>query len=167
MSNARRYVSAADAAKMLRAELKAAFPAIKFRVRSKNYSGGASIDVSYTDGPTHARVNEIAQKYAGASFDGMQDLKSYHSSIIDGEEVHFSSDFVFVSRNLSPRFVTKLSAMIAARYGIELPAINDGSSWGASVAATTTQDRECMAKTSRYWNEKVRHAAENRLEYVD
>lgn len=41
------YFSAADTAKLVRAALKRSFPGTRFFVRSKTYSAGASIDVSW------------------------------------------------------------------------------------------------------------------------
>jgi hypothetical protein len=102
-----RHLTCAETAKLLRAQLKRDFPGTKFSVRSDTYSGGASIRVRYTDGPKKAAVDKVAQLYAGATFDGMIDLKSYHTSWLrdeDGEpqEVHFGADFVFVDRDVSP-----------------------------------------------------------------
>jgi len=45
------YESTADTAKRVRKALKHYFPAVKFSVHSKVYSGGSSIDVRWTDGP--------------------------------------------------------------------------------------------------------------------
>lgn len=109
MSETRDYLSCAETAKLLRQALKARFPGQKFSVRSDTYAGGASIDVRWTDGPTDPEVDEVAQLYRGATFDGMIDLKSHHSSLLagpDGEvrEVHFGADFVFTNRSLSPEF---------------------------------------------------------------
>lgn len=42
---ATKYLSCAETAKLIRQALKEAFPDMKFGVRSKTYSGGASIDV--------------------------------------------------------------------------------------------------------------------------
>lgn len=97
------YLSCAETAKLLRAALKKSFPGIKFSVRSHVYAGGASINVDWTDGPPDGAVNEVAQRFAGASFDGMIDLKSYHSSELeDGTVVHHGADFVFTHREISP-----------------------------------------------------------------
>lgn len=86
-----RYLSCAETAKLLRAALKQAFPAVKFGVKSSVYSGGASIDVRWTDGPTAAKVERIAKQFEGADFDGMIDLKTYseHWMTPDGC-VHFA-----------------------------------------------------------------------------
>lgn len=73
----RQFLTCADTAKLLRARLKREWPAVKFSVRSKTYSGGASIDVNWTDGPTDQQVDAITSTYSGARFDGMIDMASY------------------------------------------------------------------------------------------
>jgi hypothetical protein len=70
-----RRLSVAETAKLVRAELKTTFPGVKFSVRSSSYSGGASIDVRWTDGPTGKDVDRVLKPYEGARFDGMTDLK--------------------------------------------------------------------------------------------
>ena len=105
MTNAT-YISPADTAKLLRAALKNSFPSTKFSVRTHTYAGGASINVSYTDGAAYDEVEAVAQKFAGASFDGMRDLMEYHTAQFDGQDVRFGANFVFVNRNLSIEFLT-------------------------------------------------------------
>lgn len=85
----KQYLSCADTAKLVRAALKRNFPGIKFRVRSDNYSGGASIDVSWVDGPKPNKVERVAKQFAGGGFDGMIDLKYSWSSWLlpDGSAV--------------------------------------------------------------------------------
>lgn len=112
-----RYISPADTAKLVRAALKAAFPTIKFSVRSRRYSGGASVDVSWMDGPTTREVELIAKRFEGATFDGMVDLKSNHDSTLDGERVRFGADFVMCDRSFSPDFVRRRAATVAAQWG--------------------------------------------------
>ena len=68
------YLSCADTAKLLRANLKTAFPRVKFGVRSKVYAGGASINVDWTDGPCEAAVARITGQFAGGRFDASIDL---------------------------------------------------------------------------------------------
>ena len=46
----------AGAAAMIRRELRIRYPHTAFRVTSKCYSGGSSVRVSWTDGPTYADV---------------------------------------------------------------------------------------------------------------
>ncbi len=72
-----RRLSCAETAKLIRPVLAKNFPGIKFSVRSSTYSMGASIDVSWDMGPTTKEVDKFVDGFAGSSFDGMNDLKSY------------------------------------------------------------------------------------------
>ena len=109
------YISTNDTAKMIRKELKHYFPATKFSVRGNKYSGGSSINIYWTDGPTSNEVDAITKRFEGASFDGMTDCKNYHTSfvILEGTElpveVSFGADYVFTRRELSPEFKDELS----------------------------------------------------------
>lgn len=69
------YVSVADTARLIRARLKTLWPTVAFSVRSSSYSGGASIDVAWTDGPTQKQVERAYSPYIGGGFDGMIDMK--------------------------------------------------------------------------------------------
>src|SRR3990167_1500215 len=69
------YISVAETAKLVRQALKRAFPGVVFSVRSKSYSGGASVDVYWTDGPRAKDVDPIIKQYQGGDFDGSIDLK--------------------------------------------------------------------------------------------
>lgn len=68
------YLTAAETARLIRAQLKREFPGVKFSVRSKSYSMGASINVSWTDGPSKPRVEQVTSGFEGGGFDGMIDL---------------------------------------------------------------------------------------------
>lgn len=107
MSETKEYIHVAETAKLLRASLKRTFPGVKFGVRSKSYSGGASIRVSWVNGPKIADVDRVCCRFSGADFDGMQDLKTYHNSILvddtgNPRRVHFGADFIFCDRDESP-----------------------------------------------------------------
>lgn len=115
-----RLISCADTAKLVREALKAAFPTIKFSVKSKTYSGGASITVRWMDGPTAKDVEAVTGKFSGATFDGMIDLKSYHTSNLNGEQVHFGADFIFTERSFSAEFLRRRAEKVYHRYGGEL-----------------------------------------------
>lgn len=69
------YLSSVATAKLIRAALKRSFPGVKFSVRSSSYAGGASIDVSWTDGPTTRMVDAVTSQYRGGDFDGSIDMK--------------------------------------------------------------------------------------------
>lgn len=141
------YLSCAETAKLIRAQLKKHFPGSKFYVRSKTYSGGASIDIDYVDGAPLDQVERIAKSFEGADFDGMIDLKSYNESYLmpDGsalpadisgtttsrgyiderhytapanaKKVHFGSDYVFVNRHYSPEKAQPIIRAICEKHG--------------------------------------------------
>ncbi len=134
------YISCAETAKLLRKAVKAEFPNTKFSVRSKTYAGGASINVSWIDGPTHKQVDAITGRFQGAGFDGMTDYKYYvsHWRLPDGsvhlakvpeyfghereetpkphpnaEPVSFGADYIFCNRHLSDCMIAATKAAYA------------------------------------------------------
>lgn len=117
-----KYLTCAETAKLVRIALKAKFQGVKFSVRSSVYAGGASIYISYTNGPKADDVEKVAHLYEGATFDGSQDLKEYHSSLMtdangNTEKVDFGADFIFVNRNYSPEYDRHLCRDIDLRDG--------------------------------------------------
>lgn len=102
------YLSCVETAKLVRQALKKAFPGAKFSVRSHTYSGGASIDVSYTDGPTTKEVDAVIGKFGGGGFDGMIDMKySYdHWLMPDGSAQVAYSPGTEGSRGSVPGIIT-------------------------------------------------------------
>jgi hypothetical protein len=68
------YLGCAETAKLVRVALKREFPGVKFSVKSSVYSGGASINIDWLDGPTTSAVDKIGKQFAGGRFDGMIDM---------------------------------------------------------------------------------------------
>ena len=68
------FIPAAETAKLIRAALKRSFPRTRFSVRTSTYAGGASVDVSWTDGPAVKPVERVTGRYAGGRFDGSIDM---------------------------------------------------------------------------------------------
>jgi hypothetical protein len=101
-----KYFTCAETAVLIRKALKASFPVVKFSVRSKTYSGGASIDVSWLDGPMEKAVERVAGAFAGKDFDGMIDMgvsvEAYLDS--DGKVVGHESRGTEGSRGVFPAF---------------------------------------------------------------
>lgn len=86
------YIDTRDVAKMIRKKLKATFKGVKFSIKMQRYSGGSSINVSWTDGPTDTMVSAITGGYQGAGFDGMIDM-AYSSDawlLADGYTMQFA-----------------------------------------------------------------------------
>lgn len=104
MENTYTYISVAETAKLLRESLKKAFPGVKFGVRSKSYSGGASITVYWTDGPKAKAVDAVCGQFTGADFDGMIDLKTHNSSWLmpDGSAIVARAQGTTGSRGVIP-----------------------------------------------------------------
>jgi hypothetical protein len=73
-----RRLDVTETAKLIRAQLKNAFPGQKFRVRSDRYAGGSSINIDWVDGPTTKQVDDVVRIFSGATFDSMIDLKTYN-----------------------------------------------------------------------------------------
>lgn len=127
------------AAKNIRIELKAAFPKTTFSVKSRRFSGGDSIDVCWTDGPTSDQVDAIINRYAAGSFDGMTDSYTYdHSAWTDA---FGDAKYVHSSRKHSDAAIASCTRTVFARYsgnlvGMAVPAVDDfkmGRLWSVQV----------------------------------
>ncbi len=79
----------ASAAKLIRQELKKAFPLVKFSVTSESYSMGDSVNVSWTNGPNTDKVNEIVKKYQYGHFNGMEDIYENSNNRVDIPQTKF------------------------------------------------------------------------------
>ena len=131
-----------EVAKIIRKDLRAAFPGQKFRVRSSKYAGGSSIRVDWTDGPTTGEVDAIVKRYEGATFDGMRDLKEYKEPELlanpDGsyEHVRYGVDWILTQREVGPEWRAEIGAMIAAATGEPCDlADNRSPDWNRTYAA--------------------------------
>lgn len=111
------YLTCAETAKLIRTALKEAFPGMKFSVKSSTYSGGASISVGWTDGPTVKMVDSVVGVFEGSYFDGMTDYKGSTYAMIDGEQVRFGADSVHTSRRTTRALLEQVKAMAIRRYG--------------------------------------------------
>lgn len=141
-----RWIDTAEAAKLLRPQLKKTFPGVKFSVRISRYSGGSSIDVAWTDGPTEDQVEKVTHGFSGKRFDGMDDLAYGANSWFCAEHgsrpaatygtgddrsrplqsrccpaaelVHFGSNYLFTRRALSAAFTAELRAHVISQAGL-------------------------------------------------
>lgn len=106
---------------LIRNDLKKTFGTHKFSVRGESYSGGASTNVSWVDGPPAHEVDGVAKAYAGASFDGMTDMKSYHSAAdVDSDGIpistHYAADYVFTRRDFSDSVKSEAERYLVQAY---------------------------------------------------
>lgn len=113
-SSETKYVSeVVQAAKLIRADLKASFPGIKFRVVTKSYSMGNSINIYWTDGPTRDSVKPLVAKYKDGDFDGMDDSYTYRPN----PENTPRAKYLFCNRELSDNAREAINLLKVERYG--------------------------------------------------
>jgi hypothetical protein len=105
------------AAKNIRIELAAAFPGIKFSIKSRRFSGGDAIDVRWTDGPTGVQVDRIIERYAAGSFSGMDDLYTYSRSA--WREAFGDAKYVGAGRDYSDAVIASCARLVFSKYGID------------------------------------------------
>lgn len=157
------YISTTETAKLIRAQLKAAFPGQKFSVRSDKYAGGSSITVGWTDGPTTKQVDTVTSIFSGSHFDGMIDLKTHNRHWLNPDGtvsiahaggqgstrpdhygdaptpnsklVSISADHVFTNREISPEWKAKVFRTFSETTGYYLgdPNGGDWSVWNQEV----------------------------------
>lgn len=192
-----RHIKTADVARLIRAALKQPFPRTKFAVRSSVYSGGSSIAIRWTDGPTVAQVKAVVGAYEGRGFDGSIDMGfivqawMLDGKIIgtrstgtvdsrgsvpawglipphdDAELVWFACASVQCTRHLSVEKLRAVALEVAAFWGLTAPDVRD-TAWGAQVDATSAQDRAACQRTNRYWSQLVHeHLAETEAQTID
>src|SRR6185369_17173636 len=101
----------AQVAKLIRADLKKAFPGVKFSVRSECFSMGDAVRVSWVDGPAVAAVEAVADKYQAGDFDGSTDSYSYRS-----ERTAVSVKYVTTHREISASLHALVTMDIAAKF---------------------------------------------------
>lgn len=94
------------AATNIRRMLKAAFPGVKFSVRSESFSGGNSIDIRWTDGPRVADVDAIVDPFSAGSFNGMDDSYTYKTS--PWTELFGSAKYVHSHRDYSDETIAEV-----------------------------------------------------------
>jgi len=120
------------ASKNAKAELKAAFPGIKFSVKTSRFSGGDSMYVSWIDGPNTAQVDAIVNKYKSGNFDGMTDCYDYNTT--DWNEAFGDAKYVSTSREYSDSLIESAIAIVVNQYGgcepLTVEQYRNGAAWG-------------------------------------
>ncbi len=111
--NTTRKTIAAECAAAIRADLKKIFPGIKFKVTSKNYAGGNSVNVGWTNGPTVEAVESLIGRYEMGHFDGMADIYVYSN---DNESIP-QTKYLFCNRSISEDVTKKIADQLASLQG--------------------------------------------------
>lgn len=120
---ARTLTPHAAAAAAIRKDLKAAYPTVAFTVRSDSFSGGNSVDVTWTDGPIDDAVEAIVKPYQYGHFDGSIDLYELSNRRDDIPQVKF----VQVRRDRSAAAVVALVNRINTYFQVALVVTVEGS----------------------------------------
>lgn len=156
------YLSCAATAKLVRAALKGAFAGDRFSVRSSVYSGGASIHVRWTDGPTQQAVDRVAGTYAGGGFDGMIDL-AYHVQawlLPDGSAVFAYSPGTTASAGMHP-------PAVGDPPGPDARLVNFGADYVFAEREISPAFRaELEARLLEEWGSRERAAEQHRDPYI-
>ena len=105
---------AAQAAKLIRKDLKEHFPNIKFKVISENYAGGNSINIGYENGVPEQKIKKIVSKYKQGHFDGMTDCYEYSNSIEGLPQV----SYIFTSRTISQEVKERAKIYLCKYHGL-------------------------------------------------
>jgi hypothetical protein len=141
------------AARNIRSELKLRFPSVKFTVRTQKYSGGDSVSIVWTDGPTSEQVKAIADKYAGGWFDGMTDCYEYKRS--PWTELFGEARYVFCNRDYSDKMVADAIRRTCARLGgmEAIPTVEDyrrGELWKFKQSGGCDVEREIRTALAKH-----------------
>jgi len=121
---------AKDVAVFVREILKEEFPGTKFSVRTKTYSGGSSINVSWLDGPCQRDVDEKIKHLQSVSHMDITDLVHHHPYLeYKGERFRGGPSYIFATRRYTRDFLERVGNRVLELYELdeeELPDILDG-----------------------------------------
>lgn len=111
----------AKAAKAIKAELKKAYPGVKFSVTSENFSMGNAVRIYYTDGPISSNIQKLVSKYQYGSFNGMEDIYEYDNVNKDISQ----AKYVTTERRMSESTKAIIIESLTKKYGtFELNSFN-------------------------------------------
>lgn len=105
------------AAKNIKIELGLAFPGVKFSIKSRRFSMGDAIDVSWIDGPQSKQVDEIINRYSAGSFNGMEDLYEYSRNA--WIEAFGDAKYVHSRRDMSDAAIGRAIRLLRSKFGAE------------------------------------------------
>ena len=135
------HTRAAMAAKEIRTILKKAYPSIKFKVTSENFSMGNAVNVSWDNGVPSAEAEKLISHYEHGHFNSMEDIYEYSNSRDDIPQCKY----LMVSRNITEDNLEKVRQEIMQDYGM-----------------TEWNDTICREKFNMWGMEKINHESRNR-----
>lgn len=140
----------AQASKMMKAELKKAYPETKFSVRSESFAGGNAIRIEWTEGPQEKDVKQITDKYQYGSFNGMIDCYEYTNSRDDIPQVKYVS----TNRKITAETTAKAIKRINKDFGLNISYVIAPSKWEKDTNYITIDD-EYLPNMNCYTNQFV------------
>ena len=102
-------------AKLIRADLKAAFPGVKFSVTSER----STVNVSWSMGPSAGAVEALIGKYEAGHFDGSEDCYKFRQD----DPGHPTVMYIFTRRDTSS-VEEQVARDICASYGVAFAGMN-------------------------------------------
>jgi hypothetical protein len=134
------------AAKNIRIELGQAFRGCTFRVHSSRFSGGNSISIRWTDGPTTKQVDAIADRYSAGDFNGSDDSYSYRADRA-WTAAFGDAKYVQTQREYSDAMIARAIGAVCARLGgmDNTPTVEDyrqGRLWNIRTSGNCDFSRE-------------------------
>ncbi len=88
----------AQVGKLIRKDLKQAYPLIKFSVTSRSFAGGDDVRIKWEDGPTEKEIRSLTNKYEAGAFDAMRDMYEY-----DYDKTGITVKYLILSRKMSKK----------------------------------------------------------------
>jgi len=117
---------APSVASLIRADLKAAYPGVKFSVRTKTTG---SIRIDWEMGPSEPAVEALLGKYVAGHFDGMTD-----SYVYDRSNTGPTVRFIFTSRDLGS-VKEQIQRDLCKAFGVEFgPSVRIGTQFVDDMA---------------------------------
>jgi hypothetical protein len=158
-----------ETAKVIRSLLRATFPTTTFSVRCGRGAGVSSVRISWTDGPTAARVDSLVGAFEAGSFNGMTDSYDYDRDSflnIDGVMYRPGTRFIFTERTLSVSLVNRCIAQVTEFWGgVDVVPVAVESSWGWALADDMSR-KPVRADLDLDWSTAIYRAAANRETYT-
>ena len=110
---------------------------IDCNIKSENYSGGCSLNISYNLGADDDNLNDIKAALEYGRFDGMSDLSysvDVSGIVVDGFQLQ-TWKHVFISQEISEEFIKKCALMLSDAKIFDVPdLLPDFSNYNTSFA---------------------------------
>ena len=112
-----RYLRTGEVSKNLKELLKRRFPNVKFSVRSKSFSGGDDVTVSYVDGPAYAKVKRLVDMFCDSSTDITGDYRDHTPSAFN--DVFGGFSYTWTNREISDELKADIGRLITEKFNLD------------------------------------------------